>query len=101
MNARANGGRRIFTGAIWTVGDQVDVGATHQGTGAYVLAQPRQHAGGVVLQVLGKNSDVNLERSVTVTLNRDEALQLASEILDADQDAEEAMARSQGGRHGA
>lgn len=101
MNARVKPAARIFTGAIWTAGDQVDVGATLQGSGAYVLARPRQHNSGVVLQVLGKHSQVDQERSVTVTLSRDEALQLASEILDASEDAEEAMARSQGGRHGA
>ena len=91
---------RIFTAAVWTHGDQVDGGATLQGSGAYVVARPRRHTAGVALQILGKNEDVTKERSVTATLSKDEALQLAADIMDALDESESDLAHRNGGRHG-
>lgn len=92
---------RIFAAAVWTNGDQVDINATLQGSGAYVVAKPRQHQAGIALQVLGKHADERQERSVTVTLTKAEALQLACEVLNAAEESDEAIARSRGGGHAA
>jgi hypothetical protein len=69
--------------AVWTFGEGGIVDAPTQGLGVAVVPKPREAQCGVLLSVTGRGAREQPDRSVTVFLDIDEALTLASEIMDA------------------
>ncbi len=84
--------------AVWTVGEQDCMDLPSQGTGACVVPKPREASPGVTLNIFTRGVPRHAERSATVFLDIDEALALASEIMDALEESAE-IARRKEARH--